>query len=65
MSKFQSWFSVELKNIFSVEILKDFLRNEGIRFEPSGCFNLIHFEIFVPDEKTYNLINDFLLFLPD
>ena len=65
MSKFHSWFSVELKNIFSAEILKDFLRNEGVKFEPSGCFNLIHFEIFVPDEKTYNLINDFLLFLPD
>ena len=63
--KFQKYFSIELRNIFSVELLKDFLRNEGIKFEPSGCFNLIHFEIFVPDEKTYNLINDFLLFLPD
>lgn len=63
--KFQKYFSVELRNIFSVELLKDFLRNEGIKFEPSGCFNLVHFEIFVPDEKTYNKINDFLLFLPD
>ena len=63
--KFQKYFSIELRNIFSVELLKDFLRNEGIKFEPSGCFNLVHFEIFVPDEKTYNLINDFLLFLPD
>ena len=63
--KFQKYFSVELRNIFSVELLKDFLRNEGIKFEPSGCFNLVHFEIFIPDEKTYNKINDFLLFLPD
>ena len=63
--KFQKYFSIELRNIFSVELLKDFLRNEGIKFEPSGCFNLVHFEIFVPDEKTYNKINDFLLFLPD
>ena len=63
--KFQKYFSVELRNIFSSELLKDFLRNEGIKFEPSGCFDLVHFEIFVPDEKTYNKINDFLLFLPD
>lgn len=65
MSKFQSWFSVEIGNIFSVETLKDFLRDEGIRFESSGCFNLVHFEIFVPNEKVYNLINDFLMFLPE
>lgn len=63
--KFQKYFNVEIRNFLSAVLLKDFLRENGIKFEPSGCFNLVHFEIFVPDEKTYNKINDFLLFLPD
>lgn len=63
--KFQKYFNVEIRNFLSAVLLKDFLRENGIRFEPSGCYDITHFEIFVPDEKTYNKINDFLLFLPD
>ena len=58
------WYNTEL-SVISAEIFKDFLRDHSIRFESSGCFNLIHFEIFVPSEKIFNLINDFLLFLPE
>lgn len=62
---FQKFFSVELKNFLSADLLKDFLHENSIRFESSGCFNLIHFQIFIPSKKEYDLVNSFLMFLPD
>ena len=58
------WYNTELKNIQS-QLFKDFLHDNGYRFEASGCYNLIHFEVFVTTEKDFNKISDFLFFLPD
>lgn len=57
------YYSVEL-TLISAELLKDYLRKECIRFEPSSCYNLTHFEIFVTSQKQYDSINSFLEFLP-
>lgn len=55
-----------MKNFYSVELGKDnaeklkaFLKVEGIYFEPSSCYNLIHFEIKV-DDAELKMVNDFL-----
>lgn len=55
-----------MKNFYSVELGKDnaeklkaFLKAEGIYFEPSSCYNLIHFEIKV-DDAELKMVNDFL-----
>lgn len=58
------WFNIEL-NIISAAIFKDFLRYCGYRFESSGCYDLIHFEIFITSEKDFQRISEFLIFLPD
>ena len=57
------YYSVEL-SIISAELFKDYLRNESIKYEPSSCYNLTHFEIFVTSQKQYDSINAFLQFLP-
>ena len=55
-----------MKNFYSVELNKDdaeklkaYLKVNGIYFEPSSCYNLIHFEIKV-DEEELEKINKFL-----
>ena len=58
------WFNVELNKIQSI-IFKDFLRYHGYRYEPSSCYDLIHFEIFITSEKDFQRISDFLVFLPE
>jgi len=58
------WYNIELK-LLSAEVLKEYLRNNGIRFESSGCFDLIHFEIFVTSQQIFDSIERFLIFLPD
>lgn len=58
------WFNIELNKISSV-IFKDFLRYSGFRFESSGCYDLIHFEIFITSQKDFDKISNFLIFLPD
>lgn len=60
---FQKWYSVELSPI-TAELFKYFLRDNAIRFESSGCYNLVHFQIFIKDEKDYNSCENFLRFLP-
>lgn len=57
------YYSVEL-SLISAELFKDYLCKESIRFEPSSCYNLTHFEIFVTSQKEYDSINSFLEFLP-
>ena len=63
MVKYGKWYNVELQ-LISAELLKDFLHENGIRFETSGCYNLVHFEICIYDEKQIDSINSFLYFLP-
>lgn len=55
-----------MKNFYSVELNKDnaeklkaFLKAEGIYFEPSSCYNLIHFEVKV-DKEELEKVNAFL-----
>ena len=55
-----------MKPFYNVELDKDkaeefkaFLKSNGIYFEPSSCYNLIHFEIKA-DEMELKMVNDFL-----
>lgn len=52
------FYSVEL-NKDDAEKLKVYLKENGIYFEPSSCYNLIHFEVKV-DETELKSVNDFL-----
>lgn len=54
----KKYYNVEL-NKDDAEKLKAYLKAEGIYFEPSSCYNLIHFEIKV-DEEELKKVNDFL-----
>ena len=58
------WFNIELNKI-QAAIFKDVLRYNGYRYEPSSCYDLIHFEIFITSEKDFQRISEFLVFLPD
>lgn len=52
------FYNVELKPE-QAEKFKMFLKKEGIYFEPSACYNLIHFEIKL-NEKDVEKVNQFL-----
>ena len=52
------FYSVEL-NKEDAEKLKAFLKENGIYFEPSACYSLIHFEVKV-DEAELEKVNGFL-----
>lgn len=52
------FYSVEL-NEKDAEKLKVYLKESGIYFEPSSCYNLIHFEVKA-DEAEYKKVNDYL-----
>lgn len=52
------FYNVEL-NKEKAEKLKVYLKENGIYFEPSSCYNLIHFEIKV-DKEELEKVNDFL-----
>ena len=52
------FYSVELNND-DAEKLKAFLKSNGIYFEPSSCYNLVHFEVKA-DEKELAKVNAFL-----
>ena len=54
----KQWYSVEL-NKEDAEKLRVYLKTEGIYYEPSSCYNLIHFEVKA-DEAELNKINAFL-----
>ena len=52
------FYNVEL-NKDDAEKLKAHLKENGIYFEPSSCYNLVHFEIKV-DEAEAEKVNKFL-----
>ena len=52
------FYNVEL-NKEDAEKLKAYLKENGIYFEPSSCYNLVHFEIKV-DEAEAKKVNKFL-----
>lgn len=52
------FYNVEL-NKEDAEKLKAYLKENGIYFEPSSCYNLIHFEVKA-DEQEVEKVNKFL-----
>lgn len=52
------FYNAEL-NKEDAEKLKAFLKENGIYFEPSACYNLVHFEIKA-DEMELEMVNKFL-----
>ena len=52
------FYNVELKKE-DAEKLKVYLKENGIYFEPSACYNLVHFEINVNEEEVKK-VNAFL-----
>lgn len=54
----KAFYNVEL-NHEAADKLKVFLKDNNIYFEPSQCYNLVHFEIKA-DENEAQTINNFL-----
>ena len=54
----KNFYNVELKRD-EAEKLKAYLKENKIYFEPSACYNLIHFEIKVNEEELKQ-VNGFL-----
>lgn len=54
----REWYNVELPKT-KAELLKAYLNDYGIYFEPSEMYYLIHFEILM-NEKETSLVNTFL-----
>lgn len=54
----KKWYNVELP-MEDAEKLKVFLKTNGIYFEPSSCYNLIHFEMKMDDAES-KLVDGFL-----
>ena len=52
------WKNIELGKE-NAKLLRIFLSSQGIRYETSSAYNLVHFEILV-DEATESRINEFL-----
>lgn len=45
------WLNVDL-GTETAERFKDFLRQNGIKYEPSACFTLVHFEVYVNNAEA-------------
>lgn len=54
----KAFYNVEL-NHEKADQLKAFLKDNNIYFEPSQCYNLVHFEIKA-DENEVQKVNNFL-----
>ena len=56
------WMNVEIIAGNGAELFRIFLKENGYKYEPSACFNYIHFEMYI--NKTEEIaINDFLYHL--
>lgn len=55
----RTWKSVEIVAGEGAEKFRTFLKENNYTYEPSACFNCIHFEIYCNKEETL-AINDFL-----
>lgn len=58
MAQFRTWLNTEVTREES-ETFKDFLEENGIEYEASECYDMIHFEVNVNDYER-NAINDFI-----
>jgi hypothetical protein len=54
----RSWKNVELEKK-EWDAFRPFLKRKGIKYEASGCFNLIHIEVLVNEAET-QMLNDFM-----
>lgn len=54
----RKFYSVELDKA-KAERFKVYLRANGIYFEPSSCYNLIHFEVRLNDAEL-KMVNEYL-----
>ena len=54
----RKFYNVEL-NKADAERLKVYLKANGIYFEPSACYNLVHFEIKL-NEVELQMVNNYL-----
>lgn len=54
----REFYSVELDKA-KAERFKVYLRANGIYFEPSACYNLIHFEVKL-NEAELKMVNEYL-----
>ena len=55
----RTWKSVEIIQGNGAEKFRQFLKANGYTYEPSACFNYIHFEVYCDKEETAT-INNFL-----
>lgn len=54
----KNWFNVELNERDAVK-MKEFLAEKGIKFDTSGCFELVHLEILLEkDSEDYKAVNN-------
>lgn len=54
----REFYNVEL-NKDEAEKFKVYLKANGIYFEPSACYNLIHFEVMM-NKAELKMVNEFL-----
>jgi len=54
----KKWKNVELKEV-EAEMFRQFLKENKYKYEPSSCFDYVHFEVFCDEEET-DIINGFL-----
>lgn len=47
---YRRWMNVELTPE-DADKNREFLRENKIKFESSGCYNLVHFEVYVNEEE--------------
>ena len=52
------WYNVELTQAESI-LFKGFLNDNFIQYESSGCYNLVHFEVYASIFQL-DVINSFL-----
>ena len=53
------WYNIDLINDADIIALRMFLRNNGIKYETSGNYNMTHFEIYC-DAETAVKIDDYI-----
>lgn len=58
MNEKRTWKKVEL-NKADAEIFRKYLKENDFYYKPSGCFNLIHFEIYVNEIEAKTISNFF------
>lgn len=54
----KKWYNCEL-NREEYEKFRVFLKENGIKYEPSGCGNLVHVEMYM-DQYEYEITENFL-----